>query len=298
MLKRLNILLMAILLLWVVPAKSQEWIVPDDQLNIENPSPYNLQNVQKGKDLYMQNCKSCHGDPGKNNHLPLVPPPPDVASDQMQANLDGELFYKITNGRGGMPQFASTISEDDRWRIINFIRNYNPEYEQLLIDAPPVNAKILASVNEAEKKVEVLAEYEDENGNYQQLKDAEVFISAKKAFGNLLLGQALTGVNGRAVFTIPETVIGDENGYITIVVELGENYKAEEVILDKAVVGKPKEVPQLIQKEVLWSTNDNVQIWLLFSYLGATGAAWIAIGYVIFQLVKIKRFGKNKKIIE
>ena len=288
-----NLLIIAILLFWVVPAKSQEWLVPDDQLNIENPSPYNLQNVKKGKDLFMQNCKSCHGDPGKNNHLPLVPPPPDITSEQIQSNTDGGMFYKITNGRGGMPQFASTISEDDRWRIINFIRNYDPNHEQLLIDAPPVNAKILASVNEAEKKVEVMAEYEDKNGNYQQLKDATVFISAKKAFGTLPLGQELTAENGRAVFEIPETVIGDEEGNVTIVVTLDDNYKADQVVLEKARVGKKKEVPQLIRKEVLWSTNDNIQLWLLFSYLGATGAAWIAIGYVIFQLFKIKRYGKE-----
>lgn len=288
-----NLLLIAIMLICAVPVKSQEWQVPDDQQKIENPSLYNLQNVKQGKDLYLQNCKSCHGDPGKNNHLPLVPPPPDVTSEQMQANTDGELYYKITNGRGGMPQFASTISDDNRWRIINFIRNYNADYEQLLIDAPPIKAKILASVNETEKKVEILAEYEDENGNYQQLKDADIFISAKKAFGNLLLGQAITGANGRAVFTIPETVIGDEEGYITIVVNLDENYNAEEVILDRAIVGNPKEIPQLIQKEVLWSTNENVQLWLLLSYIGATGAAWLAIGYVIFQLLKIKRYGKE-----
>ncbi|MBN2636899.1 MAG: cytochrome c [Prolixibacteraceae bacterium] len=288
-----NLLLIAILLICAVPVKSQEWQVPDDQQKIENPSLYNLQNVKQGKDLYMQNCKSCHGDPGKNNHLPLVPPPPDVTSEQMQVNTDGELYYKITNGRGGMPQFETTISEDDRWRIINFIRNYSADYEQLLIDAPPVNAKLLASVNEAEKKVEVLAEYEDQDGNYTQLNNATVFISAKKAFGNLPLGQAITEANGRAVFNIPETVIGDEEGNVSIVITLDESYKADEVVLEKAKIGKQKEVPKLIQKEVLWSTNENVQLWLLLSYIGATGAAWLVIGYVIFQLIKIKRYGKE-----
>jgi hypothetical protein len=290
---KLHLLLSAILLFWVVSAKSQEWQVPADQLNLVNPSSYNLQNVNKGKDLYTLNCKSCHGDPGKNNHLPLVPPPPDVTSELMQTNTDGSIFYKISKGRGGMPQFESTISVDDRWRLVNFIRNYNKEYEQLLIDAPPVNAKILASVNEAEKKVEVLAEFEDKSGNYIQLANAAVNISAKKAFGNLPLGQALTDNNGRAVFLVPETVIGDEEGFVSVVVSLGENYKADQVVLEKAKVGKQKEIPKLIQKEVLWSTNENVQLWLLLSYIGATGAAWLAIGYVIFQLIKIKKYGKE-----
>lgn len=290
---KMNLIALAVLMFLGIPVMSQEWEVPADQLNIENPSPYNLENVRKGKDLFMQNCKSCHGDPGKNNHLPLVPPPPDVTSEQMQVNTDGGLFYKITEGRGGMPQFESTVSEDDRWRIINFIRNYNPENEQLLIDAPPVNANLMASVNEADKKVEVFAEYEDQSGNFIELENAPVFISAKKAFGNLPLGQVMTDNNGRAVYNIPETVIGDEEGFVSVVVNLDENYSAEEVVLEQAKVGTPKEVPQLIRDEVLWSTNENVQLWLLLSYIGSAGAAWIAIAYVIFQLIKIKRFSKQ-----
>lgn len=290
---KMNLIALAVLMFLGIPVMSQEWEVPADQLNIENPSPYNLENVRRGKDLFMQNCKSCHGDPGKNNHLPLVPPPPDVTSEQMQVNTDGGLFYKITEGRGGMPQFESTVSEDDRWRIINFIRNYNPENEQLLIDAPPVNANLMASVNEADKKVEVFAEYEDQSGNFIELENAPVFISAKKAFGNLPLGQVMTDNNGRAVYNIPETVIGDEEGFVSVVVNLDENYSAEEVVLEQAKVGTPKEVPQLIRDEVLWSTNENVQLWLLLSYIGSAGAAWIAIAYVIFQLIKIKRFSKQ-----
>ncbi len=294
MITKIKFLIAGLSLLLSIPTQSQEWQVPAEALSMQNPSAYNLANVKKGKELYLQNCKSCHGDPGKNNGLPLVPPPPDFASEKMQANTEGALFYKITNGQGGMPQFGKTISEDDRWRIVNFIMNYNPGKEKLLIDAPPINAKLLASVDESSGTVEVMAEYENKtSGTYLQLADANVLISSKKAFGYLLLGQAVTDKNGRAVFTIPDDVIGDEDGYLTIAVSLDENYKADLVTLEKSKVGKPKEVPKLIQKEVLWSTNDNIQLWLLFSYLGSAGAAWIAIGYVIFQIIKIKKLGKQ-----
>ena len=292
MFKEFNLLFVAILFI-VQQGVGQEWVVPEDQKNLKNPSEYNLSNVQKGKDLYDINCKSCHGDAGKNNALPLVPPPPDVVSDIMQANTEGELFYKITKGRGGMPQFESTISEDDRWRLVNYIMNYNPAIEPVLVEAPPVNAKLLASVNETEKKVEVFAEYENENGEFDELADAKVSISAKKAFGNIIIGQVLTNSEGRAEYKIPETLIGDEQGLVNVVVELDEGFITDEVILDAAKVGQLKQVPQLIRKEVLWSTNENIQTWLLLSYIGIAGAAWFAIAYVIFQLVKIKRFSKD-----
>lgn len=289
--KKINLIITAFLYL-TVQVSAQDWVVPADQKTVANPLEYNLSNVKKGKELFYQNCKSCHGDPGKNNHLPLVPPPVDITSDQMQKNTEGEIFYKITNGRGGMPQFKATISEDDRWRIVNFLMNFNPERQPLLVDAPKVKAKLLASVNVQERKVEIFAESEV-NGEFVKLPNTPVSISAKKYFGNIEIGKVNTDENGRAEFIVPETLIGDEEGFVNIVVVLDENYIAEAVSLDKAKVGQNKQVQKLIQPGILWSTNENIQIWLLLSYLGAVGAAWAAIGYVVVQLFKIKRLSKN-----
>ncbi len=289
--KKINLVLIAILYL-AIQVSAQEWEVPADQKDIKNPLEYNLANVKKGKELFYQNCKSCHGDPGKNNVLPLVPPPVDIASEKMQKNTEGEIYYKISTGRAGMPQFKATISDDDKWRIVNFIMNFNPARQALLIDAPKVKAKILASVNEQEKKVEVFAEYET-NGAFAILPNAPISISAKKYFGNIEIGNVQTDVNGRAEFKIPESFIGDEEGFVNIVVSLDDSYIADVVSLNKAKVGQNKQVQKLIQPGILWSTNENIQLWLLLSYIGAVGAAWFAIGYVVFQLFKIKRFSKN-----
>jgi mono/diheme cytochrome c family protein len=290
--KKSSIIVLAVVFLSYL-GLAQEWLVPHDQKNLENPIEYNLENVKKGKDLYIQHCKSCHGDAGKNNHLPLVPPPPDVTSETMQANTQGELYYKITKGRGGMPQFETTLSDDERWRLVSYIMNYSPDNEPLLVEAPPKNAKILASVNETEKRVEVFAEFED-NGKFVELTETPVLIGAKKAFGTIPIGQVLTNAQGRAEYTIPETLIGDEEGLVNIVVELDEGFIVDPVVLDAAKVAQPKPTPQLIKKEVLWSTNENVNIWLLFSYIASVGGAWAAIGYVVFQLVKIKRASQSE----
>lgn len=284
----------AVLLLpWAQQVRGQDWIVPEDQSLAVNPSAYNLENVKAGKDLYTLNCKSCHGDPGKNNPLALVPLPVDVASEKMHLNTEGDLFFKITSGKGVMPPFGTSMSADDRWRLVNFIMNYRPGDEALLVEAPPVKAKLLASVNEDKNSVEILAEYEDESAEFASLENAPVTISSKKAFGNIKIGQAITNENGRAEFVIPENVIGDEEGFVSIVVSLDDNYVAQDVALQKARVGKLKEVPKLIRKEVLWSTNDNVSMWLLLSYILAAGGAWAIIGYVIVQIVKIRKYSKS-----
>ncbi len=109
----------------------------------------------------------------------------------------------------------------------------------------------------------------------------------------LKIGETLTNDQGRAMYTIPEHTMGDEQGYISIVVSLSEEYEAAEVILDKAMVAQAKEVPILIRKGVLWSTNNNVSLWVLISYLLAAGGAWMVIIYVILQLVKIKKYSRS-----
>ena len=76
-------------------------------------------------------------------------------------------------------------------------------------------------------------------------------------------------------------------------VSLNEEFDAPEVVLEKALVGSPKEVPGLIRKGVLWSTNNNVSLWVLFPFLLAAGGAWIVIGYVVIQIVKIKKYSRS-----
>ena len=288
-----NIIGTGVLMMLALPVQGQDWPVPDREAAISNPLEYTLENVKLGKAIYTKNCKSCHGDPGKNNPLALVPSPVDIASEKMQINSEGSLFYKITSGKGVMPPFESTISEGDRWLLVSFIQNYNPEREQVLLELPPIKAKLLASVNEALGSVDILAEYEDANEAFLPLLNAPVNISSKTAFGSLKIGETQTNDQGRAICTIPENTMGDEEGNISIVVSLSEDYEAAEVILQKAMVGKKKEVPGLIRKGVLWSTNNNVSLWVLISYILAAGGAWMVIIYVIVQIVKIKKYSRS-----
>jgi mono/diheme cytochrome c family protein len=287
-----NIIGTGVLMILALPVLCQEWIVPDEEATLANPSEYTLDNVKMGKAIYIKNCKSCHGDPGKNNPLALVPSPVDIASEKMQINSEGALFYKITTGLGLMPPFASTLSVNDRWQLVNFIQNYSPDREQVLLELPPIKAKLLASVNEAQGTVDIMAEFVDANAVYVPLLNAPVSISSKKAFGSMKIGETVTNDQGRAIYTIPENTMGDEQGYLSIVVSLSDEYEAAEVILEKALVGSNKEVPGLIRKGVLWSTNNNVSLWVLISYFLAAAGAWMVIIYVIVQIVKIKKYSR------
>lgn len=293
MIKKLTLLIVVALFMSVQQGISQEWLVPADKQNIENPSDYNLANVKKGKNLYMTNCKSCHGDAGKNNPLALVPLPPDIASEAMHANSEGSLFYKISTGKGLMPAFESTLSETDRWLLINYIMNYSKDNTPVWVDLPPVKANLGATIDASKRLVTVFAEFTNKNGEQEKLTDTPVNICVVRAFGNLPIGQVLTNKNGAADYKIPENIIGDEEGFVTVVVSLGEDYEAKKVTLEKAKIGTIKATPKLIKKGVIWSTNSNIPMWMLLSYIGAVGGAWLAIFYVIFQIIKIRKFSKE-----
>lgn len=49
--------------------------------------------------------------------------PGDFSKADTQAQPDGSLFYKTTEGRDDMPSFKKKIpDEDDRWALVAFIR--------------------------------------------------------------------------------------------------------------------------------------------------------------------------------
>jgi len=291
MVRKNIIFILSILVLSGLRLAAQEWTVPADQSALKNPMPYVLENVETGKDLYNINCKSCHGDPGKNNSLQMSPLPPDIASEKMQSNSDGDLYYKITTGKGVMPRFDASLSEKDRWNIVNFIRNYSPDREALIIEKPPVKAQVWASINEENASVEVIVESLEPGKEKDPLAGVPVNIGIRKTFGNLNIGEVITDEEGRGKFVVPSTIIGDETGKVNIIVSLNEDYEAKNVVLDNAMIATPKDVSGLIRPGVIWSTNENIPIWLLLLFLSGVGAAWITIFYVIVKILKIRKLG-------
>ena len=82
-------------------------------------------NAANGKKLAETNCVSCHGTSGKGDGpaaQALTPKPADWTSAKVQAESDGALFWKISNGRGPMPPWKH-LPENDRWAVIQYIRS-------------------------------------------------------------------------------------------------------------------------------------------------------------------------------
>jgi len=103
------------------------WVAPESAKDIQNivaekkrPSA-----AKKGSKIFATRCVFCHGNEAKGDGAAgsrLNPKPADLTSDRVQRQTDGEIFWKITNGRGSMPKWEAILSEDDRWNLVNYIR--------------------------------------------------------------------------------------------------------------------------------------------------------------------------------
>lgn len=290
--KRLYILPVCIFLLVAETMGVVEWPVPGEYQNLQNPVVLNNQNVRAGRDIWERNCKSCHGDPGKFNALALVPPPPDATSEAMQDHADGELFYKITFGRGAMPQFETTLSMDERWKVITFIRRFDPRNEGMLTEEELLKGKIYALVGNDNSTIDIVAEVQNKSGQLEKLSQSTVYIMARKTFGNMLLGTITTDDEGRASFVIPNDLHTQSDGKVDFILTLGDDFEPTTFAMSGIQVRPP--IPEPPSPRVLWSTNDRTQVWLLFTYFAALIGAWATIGYIVIQIIKIKKLGQKQ----
>ncbi len=109
-------------------AKSQEkepWITLPVIAVRENPFKGNVTFLKESKALYRSHCGSCHGNNGKGDGIAAYacdPKPADHTSDYVQSETDGSLYFKISEGRGPMPTFKATLTEEQIWGLVNYIR--------------------------------------------------------------------------------------------------------------------------------------------------------------------------------
>jgi mono/diheme cytochrome c family protein len=126
--------LFAVLLLVIIAAiiwtvlQNRPWTVPDEARRRANPLTNSDSILQSVRPLYHEKCSSCHGDSGKGDghDASLYDPAPTNFTDtkRMTALTDGELFYKLSQGRKPMPSFKKRLTEDQRWRLVLLLRSF------------------------------------------------------------------------------------------------------------------------------------------------------------------------------
>ena len=114
------------LMSFVSKSHNDPWPVPDKYKNMPNPVKSDATSLATGKALFNQHCKSCHGTKGKGDGpkaAQLNTECGDFTKPSTQAETDGALFYKTSEGRKDMPSFKKKIADqNDIWAVVNYIR--------------------------------------------------------------------------------------------------------------------------------------------------------------------------------
>lgn len=122
----MKILFTLLLIATTFIVKAQTWVAPKSSDAIENPFKNNKDVIKKGKALYLKLCTICHGNKGKGDGLAsaaLNPKPANFTSEKFIKQSDGAVYWKLTEGRAPMASYKETLSDIQRWQLVNYIKS-------------------------------------------------------------------------------------------------------------------------------------------------------------------------------
>jgi mono/diheme cytochrome c family protein len=121
----------ALSLAGLVTAHDKDWPVPPAAAKVKNPIAPTPDNLSAARAIYMDKCANCHGEKGAGDgpEADMYTPAPSKFNDahMMSEMTDGEIFWKMTEGRKPMPSFKKQLTDEQRWQLVNFVRTLTPK---------------------------------------------------------------------------------------------------------------------------------------------------------------------------
>ncbi len=272
-----------------------DWGISDEQKAETLKIPFDQANQEAGEAIFNTQCKMCHNEmsvvPTNTRQLPLSP---NLGSQEIQKkNSDGEFFYKITLGHAatGMPPF-DRLSEDERWKLVAYIRTFYPEYQPpASISAAPAAEKFVGTIkgltldfDTSNGNIKVQLQAVDEMGNPANAKNVKVNIYVKRAFGDFLINTKKTDGQSVAVEQFPLDLPADTNGYVTVIATVdGTTISASKEVK----FGEKTHYKNPLDEPSLWGPRDNAPLWLKLTYILVVLGVWLTIGWAVFQIFRI-----------
>jgi len=100
-----------------------------DPQTLANPLASGEGPLSRGREAYGYFCVHCHGPAADGMGTvgqSFSPLPTDLRSPSVQSQGDGEIYAKIRLGYKRHPSLYSTISENDTWAVVKYLRSLAP----------------------------------------------------------------------------------------------------------------------------------------------------------------------------
>lgn len=108
-----------------------------------------------GKKKFETNCAVCHGFAGYGDGLVSKRaanlgegywlPPTSLHEDRVQKQTVGRLYYTVTNGKGKMAGYASSLTTRERWAVVAYVRALQRSQNASMNDVPEARRGELSS---------------------------------------------------------------------------------------------------------------------------------------------------------
>ncbi len=104
---------------------------------------YQTISVTAGAQLFQRHCTDCHGSSGHGDGpaASAMIPAANLTEPHTALHTAGDMFWWLTFGKNTMPGFATVLSGDDRWDLINFLRTLSAGYQARILGERPVPLK-------------------------------------------------------------------------------------------------------------------------------------------------------------
>lgn len=272
--------------------RGQDWVVPEERRGRLSTFPFTDETRKEGERLYNINCLSCHGTPGKNNYIALEPVPGDPATEKIQRNSDGEIFHKVSVGRGQMPSFRSVLTTEEIWKIVSYVRSFNSNYVQKIMPVitsaayPGAVISMALAYSEADRLVTVTALATDEARSVP-VTNAGIRLFASRYFGMMPVDEEkLTDSNGAAAFSIPADFPGDTAGNVSFSAKFTDEETfgvvAKDTVMKAGAVTTPV---SLVAQRAMWNSVRKAPVWVILSYGLGVLAVW---GFIFLVMMKLR----------
>ena len=277
---------------------AQRWDIPADKKAKNSYIKFDNNTDKDGEAIYTKNCKSCHGDLGKGNGIKTLNPlPPELSADLTQALTDGELLYILNTGRNAMPNFKNTLSEEERWKVISYLRSLNKKYVQVLSKTDPSKSKLVKinmNFNAATNKINVSVKANETSG-VVLLKDAEIMLFVSRYFGKLQIDKTIrTDKDGNATFSFPKDLPGDSLGNLSLIVKVNDELYGEIESINNLQIGVPTDKPSLTAKRAIWNVLKLAPWWIIITYTSIVLVVGLFLLLIVRNLFRINKIGAQQ----